>query len=527
MGQLLGILGSGIGVEITDLIWHCLRQSAETLAKTDPAHAQMLDKVVDLADVRKSSLLRRRLDEYRSAHPHCHYTNLAAAVIALADSRVNDAFDLLKSVYSKCPRNVTALYALGHCCERLGREDDAIAFYQDCLKFKNHLQLPRQRLAAIYFKNGQTEKTITEYQQLAAEYPDDLTILLTLAHLYIAISQYKLAADAFSTAILIQPDNFSPENDQIDSFIEAGDLNDALDLIENTLEQYPDRPDLLLRRASVFASLGQDEEALAHYHHTVAVCPHFLDANIKLGSHYMRLGKPASAAIQFTRAALINDRLVDAYLGLATAQKLSNNTSEALVSLSLASTIDTNGPLLFAEAACIQCHSPSTGLKSRPIDAILNAQRNMLQLKPQNPELHYHLGTLLMSIGRLTQATELFQRALQLNPTFAPARNKLAVCLYETDEIALALETLTPPACLQPDTLDLHYRVALLYCDKIKFASSLLDLEQWLHETLASTDAVVNISIVLQNLGLLDPAYSTWDNLVPSAQTPLKYLNET
>jgi tetratricopeptide (TPR) repeat protein len=140
----------------------------------------------------------------------------------------------------------------------------------------------------------------------------------------------------------------------------------------------------------------------------------------------------------------------------------------------------------------------------------------MLQLRPQNPELHYRLGILLMSIGRITQATELFQRAIQLNPTFAPARNKLAVCLYETDETAFALETLTPPNCLQPDTLDLHYRVALLYCDKIKFASSLLDLEQWLHETLASTDAVVNISIVLQNLGLLDPVSSTWANLSPA-----------
>ena len=53
MGQLLGILGSGIGVEITDLIWHCLRQSAESIAKSDPAHAQMLEGIVDLADVRK------------------------------------------------------------------------------------------------------------------------------------------------------------------------------------------------------------------------------------------------------------------------------------------------------------------------------------------------------------------------------------------------------------------------------------------------------------------------------------------
>ncbi|MGA2070783.1 MAG: tetratricopeptide repeat protein [Sedimentisphaerales bacterium] len=517
MGQLLGILGSGIEVEITDLIWHCLRQSAESIAKSDPAHAQMLEGLVGLANARKPSVLKRCLDEYRSAHPRSHYASLAAAAIALADSRLNDAFGRLNSVYSKCPRNITALYALGHCCERLGREADAIAFYQDCLKFKNHLRFPRQRLAAIYFKNGQIEKTIAEYRQLAAEYPDDLSILLTLAHLYIAVSQYELASDTFSNAILIQPDNFSPENDEIDSLIEAGDPNSAIDLIEATLEQYPDRPDLLLRRASVLASLGQDDQALEYYNHTVAVCPHFLDANIRLGSHYMRLGKPASAAIQFMQAALVNDHLVDAYLGLAAAQKFSNKTSEALVSLSLASTIDTNGPILFAQAACLQCHLPSADIKLHPIDSILDAQRNMLQLRPQNPELHYRLGVLLMSIGRITQAAELFQRALQLNPTFAAARNKLAVCLYETDETALALETLTPPNCLQADTLDLHYRVALLYCDKIKFASSLLDLEQWLHETLASADAVVNISIVLQNLGLLDPACSTWDNLVPLA----------
>jgi tetratricopeptide (TPR) repeat protein len=515
MGQLLSIIGNGIGVEIADLIWHCLRQSAETLAKSDAAHSEMLHKVIDLADARKQSLVRHRLDEYRAAHPRSHYVNLAAAAIALADSRLNEAYDLLKAIYSKCPRNVTALYALGHCCERLGLEEEAIAFYQDCLKFKNHLQFPRQRLAAIYFKNGQIQKTITEYQQLRLEYPDDLSILLTLGHLYIAVSQYKLAIDTFSTAILIQPDNFSPENDEIDSLIEAGELNVSLDMIEKALEEYPDRPDLLLRRASVFASLGQDEQALDELNHTVAVCPHFLDANIKLGSYYMRLGKPASAATQFTRAALINDRLVDAYLGLATAQKLSNNISEATTSLSLAATIDTNGPLLFSQAACLQCNSSCTDLESKPIDIILEAQAQMLKLRPQNPELHYRFGVLLMSIGRITEATGLFQRALSLNPTLAAARNKLAVCLYETDETAFAIETMSPPNCLQHDTLALHYRVALLYCDKIKFASCLLDLEQWLHETLASSDAVVNISIVLQNLGLLDPANSTWDNLAP------------
>jgi len=523
MGQLLEILGRGIEVATEDLIWHWLSQTAGTLAESDLSHAQLLNKIIELASAKKPTMLQERLAEYRRAHPRSHYADLIAAAVALADNRLTEAFDMLSLVYSRCPGNITALYALGHCCERLERQNDAIAFYQDCLKFKNYLQLPRQRLAAIYFKDNQVEKTIREYQLLAAESPDDLSTLLTLAYLYVAAGEYKCAADTFSTAILIQPDNFCPDTDPIDSLIEAGDLNDALDEIDGALEQHPDRPDLLLRRASVLAELDQQEQALVHYNHTIAVCPDFLEANIKLGSHYLRLGRPASAAMQFTRAAHVNDRIVSAYLGLATAQKLAGSNSEALISLSLASAIETNGPLLLAEAARLQFHNPTdddSDIKPQPIGRVLDAHSQLLKLRPQNPELHYRLGTLLMSVGRLHQATELFTRALELNPTFSLARNKLAVCLYETDEKALALENLVPPGCLQPDMLQLYYRVALLYCDKVKFASSLLNLEQWLNESLASTDAAVNISIVLQNLGLLDPANATWGNLCQTANCP-------
>jgi tetratricopeptide (TPR) repeat protein len=164
MGQLLQILGRGLEVETADLIWHWLGQSAEVLAGSDPAHARMLEKIVELSSAKNPAFLRRTLDEYRCLHPRSHYADLAAAATALNDNRISDAFDLLTSVYSRYPRNVTALYALGHCCERLEREADAIAFYQDCLKFKNYLRFPRQRLAAIYFKNGQIEKIEIPYK---------------------------------------------------------------------------------------------------------------------------------------------------------------------------------------------------------------------------------------------------------------------------------------------------------------------------------------------------------------------------
>ena len=127
-----------------------------------------------------------------------------------------------------------ALYALGYCYERLGKESQAIEFYQDCLKFKSYLQLPAQRLAAIYFKNGQLEKTIEQYEILKNEYPDDISTLVTLGHLYIATTRYMQAIETFNTAILIHPDNFHNQDD-IDRLIVDGQFQEALEQLENTL----------------------------------------------------------------------------------------------------------------------------------------------------------------------------------------------------------------------------------------------------------------------------------------------------
>ncbi len=100
---------------------------------------------------------------------------------------------------------------------------------------------------------------------------------------------------------------------------------------------------------------------------------------------------------------------------------------------------------------------------------------------------------------------------------FDRAQNKLMVCLFESNEKQAALEKLCPPQILDKDTLQLHYKTALLWCDKIKFASSLINLERYLEDNFASPAATVNVSIVLQNLGLLDRASVMWDNLWETA----------
>ncbi len=525
MSRLLEILGRAITVDTADLIWHWLNKVGLAVSDNESARCEQFNRTIELMSQMKLDAAAEQLRMYLFENPSCAHGRLAAAAICMHNGQIHDAVRELNSVYMRQPNNTMALYALGYCYERLGKEAQAIEFYQDCLKFKNYLQLPTQRMAAIYFKNGQLERTIQQYELLKSEYPGDIATLITLGHLYVATGRYDQAIETFNTAILIHPDNFHSQNDDTERLISEGQFDEALELIEDQLQTEPDRLDLLLKRADVLRMLGATTEAVEQYEEALRLCPDFLEARIKLGTQYLQLGQDQLAAQEFNKAVEINDNIVEAYIGLAIAQKAAGQIPGALGTLSLAAAIQPNSSLLFTETAILHFkarlrgNSPYEDVDDSPglTDAVIAAHCQQIQLRPQNPDLHYRLGILLMNVGHVPHAISSFQTALQLNPAYTRARSKLAVCLFEAGRKDEALEQLTGHQCPDKDTLELHYKTALLYCDKVKFASSLINLERHLEKNLSSPDATVNISIILQNLGLLDRVTVTWDNLADTA----------
>jgi tetratricopeptide (TPR) repeat protein len=525
MSQLLEILGRAITVDTADLIWHWLNTVQFPADDSDSIQHCQLNKAIELMGDMKLDAAVEQLRMYLFENPTCTYGRMAAAAICLHNNQLQEAIKELNSVYLRQPNNTMALYALGHCYERLGKESQAVEFYQDCLKFKNYLQLPALRLAAIYFKNSQLEKTIQQYELLKNEYPDDISTLVTLGHLYIATGKYTQASETFNTAILIHPDNFHVQNDDTDQLIAEGQLHEALEQLDDFLQAQPNRADLLMKRADALRMLGATTDAVSQYEEAVRICPDFLEATIKLGTQYLQLDQEQLAAQQFNKAVEINDKIVDAYIGLAISQKLAGNTSDALGTLSLAAAIQPNSSLLFTETAILRFKGLNENLpfdnktddSNGLTEAVIAAHCQQIAQRRQNPDLHYRLGVLMMNVGRINHAIESFQTALEINPVYTRAKSKLAVCLFEGDRKSEALKYLTVSDCLDKDTLELHYRTALLYCDKVKFASSLINLERHLEDNFTCPDAAVNISIVLQNLGLLDRVAAMWDNLSDTA----------
>lgn len=525
MSRLLEILGRAITLDTADLIWHWLNVVGLPAADPDSPQYRQISETLNLMSEMKLDAATEHLRMYLFENPSCTYGRLAAAAICLHNGCLSEAIKELNSVYFRQPNNTMALYALGHCYERLGKESQAVEFYQDCLKFKNYLQLPAQRLAAIYFKNGQLERTTQQYELLKNEYPDDISSLITLGHLYIVTGRCTEAVETFNRAILIHPDNFQGYDDDAERLISEGQLYEALERLEDLLHTQPEKPDLRLKYADVLRMIGATSDAVAQYEQVLRICPDFLEATIKLGTQYLQMDQEHLAAQQFNRAVEINDSIIEAYIGLAIAQKSAGNPSDALSTLSLAAAIQPNSSLLFTEMATLRFKA---GLKENPIleckddhnsltEVVIVAHRQQIIHHPQNPDLHYRLGVLMANVGRIPEAIESFRAALEINPAYTRAASKLAVCLFETGRKDEALEQLSSSDCLDKETLQLHYHTALLYCDRVKFASSLINLEHYLERNFACPDATINISIILQNLGLLDRATAMWDNVTDTA----------
>ena len=135
MIALLEILGRAITVDTADLIRYWLDAVKLPKDNSEPAQYQQLNKIIELLGDRKLDAAQEQIRLYLFENPSCTLGRMAATVVLLQKNQIQNAIEELNSVYLRQPNNTMALYTLGHCYERLGKEAQAIEFYQDCLKF--------------------------------------------------------------------------------------------------------------------------------------------------------------------------------------------------------------------------------------------------------------------------------------------------------------------------------------------------------------------------------------------------------
>lgn len=523
MSKILEIFGKGITVDTAEVIWHWLTQ---ILSQEQPsAQTETLFKILDHLANRETVLAENKLGTYLSEFTDCIYGRMAAAALCITQNDLTEALKQVQSVYWRQPSNTMALYVMGYCHEHSGRIEQAVEFYQDCVKFKSYLQLPRQRMAAINLKEGRVDRAIKEYEILTSEHPNDISSAVLLGYLYLASNRFQQAVDTFNLSILSHPDNFmdSQSEDEIQSLIDGEMYEQALEAIKKVIEQIGPCHDLIIRMGDLYGQWEKPEQAIACYEYATRIQPSSLEACIKLGTHYLRCQQFAIAAEQFNRAAEINDEILDAYMGLALAQESLGHNRRAIQTLSMASSIHKNSVLLCTEATMLHFQSVideenTTNKKSDNRTIVLNdviqAYEQQIKVCDNRSDLHYTYGMLMMEEIRLPEAIAAFEKARTLNPTSYRALCKLIISLLDDSQIETAVEMLTQPNIIGAESFEQYYQMTMLYADKKSFGKALKKLAA-LNVTgdFKLAEIRAELEEMLESLGVIDRSVINWERI--------------
>ncbi len=421
-------------------------------------------------------------------------------------------------------------FGLAFCHERAGDVNAAINHYQKVLQIDPAYCPARYRLAAPLLRMNQLEKVIEQYEAIRSEDPGSVFVLVCLGSLYLGVDEPAMAVDMFQRALLIEPDNWQASDEMADSLAQSGLYGEAIEHVAGEIAKHPECAELHLRIAGLYAQAGKDQRALEHFGEALRIHPSFLEACVRCGAHHIRQRRFLEAAKYFARAVEINDNLLVAYVGLGISQARLGKGVQANGSFDMAGSIDPNTTLLFAEMSRLQLKhvldSYQSGLAvegqlpfvenslgqegvehsdNALLDQQIEAHGQLLRDHTNYADLHYRYGLLLQARDRCGQAVEQFRQALGINPFYIKAQIKWALVLRREENFAQANKLLDRTVEIDSESIELHYRLGLMYSDHGKFSLAIERYQTDLNEFGEQVDMPANISLALQNMYLIDP----------------------
>jgi len=539
MSYLLELLGKGLETPLMSLVLPvCSPLSAHEVemlneaVRDEPNHiANKLRLAIHYAQSGSEQKADAIFDSILSDNPRHADARLARAAMYASVGSLDRAVEHLRENVKYFENDSRVHFGLGYCHERKGELDKALKFYQRATSCKPYLRQATERIASIYLYRNEYRKTIEQCRILQKEHPEDVWIHLVLGQLYVQTKQYSDATVVFEEALTVDPDNFDGHDDEVESLAKAGQIDQAIELMQHVIcQEQGDFPDSYVRLADLFSQTGDDASAVMNYKRAIGLHPGFLEAAVKLGTQHMRMQRNYEAAVMFNNAIEINDRIISAYVGLGVAQKCCDLPEQAQDSFELAAALEPNTNLLFAEMNRLQMkvsldqqqpevfgdtvlldNSESDGPDDL-LDKQIERYRCAIEEKPNQADLLYSYALLLRGRGQTEQAIEYLQKALSINTAFQKARIKLGLALREIAKDVDAQKQFFTAMVLDEENRDLHYKLGMMYCDRIEFALAVEHFESEGKSEFGS-NAQANLTLALQNMGLIDRAAAAWKSV--------------
>ena len=304
--------------------------------------------------------------------------------LLLDEDEYESAAGQFGTVREKCPWLPGVYTDLGFAEEKMGRDNEAVAYFRKALELGFDLATTHTYLGIVLGDQGKRDEAIAQYRQALEINP---------AH---ELARLNLALTLTIT----------------------GKLDEAVSQFKEVLESDPDNYLAHYGLGYALSLQGRTEESVSHYRKSLEIKPDFEPAQNKLGNWLLDRGETDEAEALFRKAVEFNPDNAKAWLGLGVILTSKGNSREAVPYFEKSLTLEPE------DATVHYYYGKALADQARFNEAIAHYQK-AVEKDSTNYLAYYQLGMILASLGHIEEAIGNLRQALKINPLFTSAQQKI------------------------------------------------------------------------------------------------------
>lgn len=418
--------------------------------------------VVDLINSREWEKARVVGEYLTTIIPEDHEMHEALGMVWLGLNDLDKAEQCVRRALALGAKNTQNFLLIAHVCAYRGDLEGQLQWAKQAVDFDAKDAKPHFVIADAHLRLGQLTEAEASLKRIIEINSKDLKAHSMLGDIYLLLSRLDEAENEFCTALNLDEDNASLWADLGHTLSRMKKHEEALLAFRKALYLQPDNPTRHYNVGDTYLAMGQPDNAVAFLGRSVQLDPDYALAHYDLGLAFFELGKYEESAVA-SSASLRNDP----------------EMSEQRTNLGLGGTNNLGLSYLnlgkYGEAEkCFRRNLKLVGSsyfnlglalfkQGRYEEALVNFSR-AVELEPNNPEYLDLVGNAYAELGRLNEAREALQKAIDLDKSYALAHYDMGTVLARMEgQQEQAIKSFETAIENNPDLAPAYYGIACIY----------------------------------------------------------------
>lgn len=363
------------------------RKDLERAVFIDPKQAEA-QRVLGELYRRAGELRKAKLKLGYAAELRPHYYAALAAQAALAQDRgkLERVRELDEKLLQLRPWDLERRFQIGKAAWEMGDTDVAFRELQRVVDHDPSDVRARRILVLIHASRGDGADLVRELEAVAELDPKDEATKLDLGAAYASVGRRDDAIATYEKLLDTHPDHVQALKFLGDLYKQAGDIKQAIAFYRRAMKAKPTDPRAYFLLGAIYVEQGNDRAAKRVYRRAQRFTKYLAEVHNNLGAIAYREGKYGESLWYLRRAVVRRPTNPRYRYNLALSLSSSKQEQKALEQLAVA-----------------------------------------LKYDPDNADLHYLRGVVLVRLGKVDEARASFERALALDPDHEDAQHNLGL----------------------------------------------------------------------------------------------------